>query len=345
MPIDLHAHYVPARLADCLRRRQSPPRIEAISGGTERLHMPVGTLAFTADYVNMDARLAFMDRAGMRRQVLSLPGLFGIDSLPLDDAGPLTRIFNDDVASLCRRHPERFLGLAVLPLANMAAAVSEFRRARSELGLIGAILPVNAFLTLTEADKLRPLLAVAEELGAHVFIHPGRRADEVPRASPAAPPDNALARRALDVQTQIGQAMITLLLSDFLDAYQNVSVHVANLGGTLPAVIERMDNAVRLRAPGDVLPSSRAHRVRVDCASLGPRAIELAVAVYGADKIVLGTDCPIFRADWTLAAIREARLTEDERERILTGNAAALLAHLDGRRSGNKDRSGQTRRV
>ena len=328
MPIDLHAHYVPAELAECLRRRHSPPRIEALSRGTERLHMPVGNLAFTADYLDMDARIAFMDRAGVRRQVLSLPGLFGIDSLPLDEAGPLARIFNDDVASLCRRYPERFSGLAALPLANMAAAVSEFRRARSELGLIGAILPVNAFGTLVEAGKLRPLFAAAEELGAHIFIHPGRRADEVLHASHAAPLDNALARRALDVQTRVGGAMITLLLSDFLDAYRDVSVHIANLGGTLPAVIERMDNAAKLRAPGDALPSSRARRVFVDCASLGPRTIELAVSVYGADRIVLGTDCPIFRTDWTLAAIRDARLTEEEREKIITGNAAALLGRL-----------------
>ena len=336
MPIDLHAHYVPAELAECLRRRHTPPRIEALSGGIERLHMPVGTLAFTADYLDMDARIAFMERAGVRRQLLSLPGLFGIDSLPLDEAGAFVRIFNDDVAALCRRHPEHFSGLAALPLANMAAAVLEFRRARLELGLIGAILPVNAFITLAEAEKLRPLFAAAEELGAHIFIHPGRRADEVLRVPHAAPLDNALARRALDVQTQVGEAMITLLLSDFLDAYRNVSVHVANLGGTFPAVIERMDNAARLRTAGDVLPSSRARRVHVDCASLGPRAIELAVAVCGADRIVLGTDCPIFRTDWTLAAIREARLTEQERDKILTGNAAALL----GRFGGNSSRLG-----
>lgn len=333
MAIDMHAHYLPQALAEHLRLRRVAPHIETLPDGTERLHLPIGILSFSAAYVDMPARIAFLDQVGVQRQLLSLGGLLGIHSLPLAEAAPLTRAFNDDLGGLCRRYPDRFLGLAALPLADSAAAVSEFRRARRELGLIGAILPVNAFVTVAEAEKLGPVFAAANELGGHVFVHPGRRPDEVPNTPGVAqrlvPRDNDLARRALDVQTKLADAMITLLFSDFLDAYPNVSVQVANLGGTLPAVVERMDNVAKLRAPGEVLPSSRLRRVHVDCASLGPRAIELAAAFYGADRIVMGSDCPIFRADWTLAAIHEARLTDNERSMVLTGNAAALLDRLE----------------
>ena len=333
MAVDMHAHYVPQALAEHLRRRQVAPRIETLPDGTERLHQPVGNLTFSSAYTDMAARIAFLDQIGVRRQLLSLGGLLGIHSLPLAEAAPLTGVFNDDVSALCRRHPDRFLGLAALPFADTAAAVAEFRRARSELGLIGAILPVNAFVSVTEAEKLRPIFTVTNELGGHLFIHPGRRPDEVPRAQDIAqrplPRDNDLARRALEVQAKLGEAMVTLLFSDFLDAYPNVSVQVANLGGTLPAVVERMDNQARLRTPGEALPSSLLRRVYVDCASLGPRAIELAVAFYGADRIVVGTDCPIFRADWMLTAIDQARLTDKERGMIRTGNAAALLDRFE----------------
>jgi predicted TIM-barrel fold metal-dependent hydrolase len=44
--------------------------------------------------------------------------------------------------------------------------------------------------------------------------------------------------------------------------------------------------------------------------------------------VVLGTDGPILRSDRTLAASRDARLSEDEREAILQGNASALLVRL-----------------
>jgi len=104
----------------------------------------------------------------------------------------------------------------------------------------------------------------------------------------------------------------------------------ADLGGTLPLVIGRMGHAARLRAPEQPLPSARARggRIHVDCASLGPQALELAVAAFGADKIVIGTDCPIFRADWTLEAVRKARISDEDRRAILRENAKKLLYHL-----------------
>lgn len=328
MTLDLHAHWVPAELAAELRQRKRIPRIESDGRGGERLVMPVGALQFTADYSDLDARLAFMDRVGVERQLLSLPGLFGIDCLPAAESLPLTQGFNRLLAQACRKHPRRFWGLAALPLADPALAAAELRRARTEPGLLGAILPINAFVRLSEAEKLRPLLSIANEIGAHMFLHPGRRPDEA-SLPPPAPRDSDLARRALDVQTEVAEAMITLLLSDFLDAFPRVSLHVANLGGTFPAILERLDHTVRLRTPGAVLPSTRTRRVHVDCSSLGPIALEQAVRVYGAERIVVGTDCPIFSTEWTLQAIQDARLTGPGRRRILRENALELLApHL-----------------
>lgn len=325
--IDLHAHWVPPALADRLRARQGAvPRIEPLPGGGERLVMPIGTLAFDAGHVEADLRLAAMDRFGVAKQLLSLPGLFGVDSLPPDQSLPLVRLFNDACSRLCRAHPARFAGLAALPLGDMDAALAELRRARRDLGLLGAILPVDAFTSVAAAARVAPLFAEANALGAHVFVHPGRTADGGP--PPAPPADHELARRALAVQHDVGEAMVTLLLSDFLAPYPDVTVQVANLGGTFPAVVERMDHMVQLRTAGGTLPSSRARRVWVDCASLGARALEQAVGVFGADRVVLGTDCPIFDSERTLAGIRAARLGEAERELVLRGNAHALLARL-----------------
>lgn len=335
MTTDLHAHYVPPTVADFLRGRRSIPRIETQGDGSETLLIPGGSLQFDDAYTDLDKRLTFMDRIGVRRQLLSLPGLFGVDSLPKQECEQALRHFNDAVAAACRRHPARFLGLAALPFADMGASIAEYRRCREKLGLVGAILPNNAFMTLDHARSMTSLFQEADRLGAHFFIHPGRRPDEATReaeATGARPTDNAMARRALDVQADVGQAMVTLLFTDFLDAYPNVSMHVANLGGTLPAVIERMDHTVKARGLDMRLPSQCARRVYVDCSSLGPRMLELAVAVYGADRIVLGTDCPIFRSDWTLAAIREARLCEAERDAILHGNADDLLCRLQQNR-------------
>lgn len=320
----MHAHWIPPALAEALRARRSAPRIEPDGTGGERLVMPVGTLRFDIDYVDLDRRLAFMQESGVERQLLSLPGLFGIDSLPLEEAQPLVRMFNDATSAACQRHSGEFQGLAALPLADAGLACEELRHARRTLGLRGAILPINGFSTLARARALRPLFEVANELGAHLFLHPGRRPDEVGLPAPAVR-DQDLARRALDVQTEVAGAMITLLLSDYLDAFPRVSLHVANLGGTFPAIVERIDHTIALRTPDAPLASSRAARVRVDCSSLGPLALAQAVRVYGAERVLFGTDCPIFSTQRTFEAVRHAGLTPDEQQRILRGNALELL--------------------
>jgi predicted TIM-barrel fold metal-dependent hydrolase len=332
MTIDVHTHYVPAALADALRARAEPPCIAPAPEGGEALHMPIGALPFGPAFTDMAERLDFMDGHRVDLQLLSLPGLFGIDSLPAAEAEPLVRLFNDDLANLCARHPGRFLGLAALPLADTELAIGELRRARETLGLVGAILPVNGFASTATAAALAPLFEAADTLGLHLFVHPGRRPDEVPPPGTPAPPlpDQPIARRALEVQARLAQAMVTLLFSDFLDRYANISVHVANLGGTLPMVIERMDHVVETRAPDTPRFAARARRLHVDCASLGPHAIEIAASVFGHDRLLMGTDCPIFRTDWTLRSIAAARLTEAERAAIRHDNAAALLARFLG---------------
>jgi predicted TIM-barrel fold metal-dependent hydrolase len=63
----------------------------------------------------------------------------------------------------------------------------------------------------------------------------------------------------------------------------------------------------------------------VDCNSLGARSIERAVEVYGAERIVLGTDGTDFGMGWSREALGEARITDGQRRAILDDNAARVL--------------------
>ena len=70
----------------------------------------------------------------------------------------------------------------------------------------------------------------------------------------------------------------------------------------------------------------------VDCNSLGARSIERAVEVYGVEKIVLGTDGTEFGMKWSLDAIAEARLSDAEKQAILSGNAERAMSRVITRR-------------
>ncbi len=207
---------------------------------------------------------------------------------------------------------------------------AEFDRALGLPGIVGTQVPANAFLTLKDAEKMRPLLEIANRRRALIFIHHGPwPGDAFPRI--ASDTDNARRRNGtLDMQASLSSAMVTLSLTDYLAPYPDAMIHIHNLGGNIPYEVERMDHRCLLDTPNEELPSARFRRAKVyvDCNSFGPGAIEAGVRAYGADRIVCGTDGSEFGCDWTSKALAKAQISEEAREKILHRNAAAMLSHL-----------------
>src|ERR671917_342117 len=134
-------------------------------------------------------------------------------------------------------------------------------------GLFGVdCLPAEEALPLVAAFNAAAAAAVAAapgRFGAHLFVHPG----------PVAPPPELVVREApghaawqrrivLETQARLSSAVVTLGLSDLLDAYPRVTVQVANLGGGVPLLIQRMDEVARGERSGAPPPSERLRHGR-----------------------------------------------------------------------------------
>lgn len=331
--IDMHAHWKPAELADALRARDKEPRILVGQGGVEVLKSRMGEEPLARAFDDVDAHLAQMDRLGVDTSVLSLLGSFcWIESQPVEVSTALCRQVNDAMSAICVRHPGRFAAFAALPLTDMQAAVAELRRALSLPGVIGAQLPGNYFLTRDDAEVVHPLFELANQHKAVFLIHHGPRPGD---AFPKVPSriDNARRRNGtLDMQASLSSVMVTLCMTDFMASYPDTTVVVHNLGGNIPYEVERMDHRCLLDTPQEELPSARFRKAKVlvDCNSFGPRSIEMAVELYGSDRIVCGTDGSGFGVEWTRKALNDARIDAADRQKILTGNASALLARFKG---------------
>ena len=329
--IDMHAHWKPAEVAGALRARAKEPRILRNADGDEVLKSRMGEEPLANAFDDVDFHLSRMNRQGVDVSVLSIVGTFcWIESQPLDVSLPLCRSVNDRFSEICQQHPGRFAAFAALPLTDLSAAAAVLERALGLPGIIGAQVPGNFFLTRNDAEAMRPLLEVANRHSAILFIHHGPRpGDAFPKVAGAT--DNARRRNGtLDMQASLSSVMVTLCLTDFLAPYPNVTVQVHNLGGNIPYEVERMDHRSLLDTPEEELPSSRIRRAKVfvDCNSFGPRAIEAAVELYGAERIVCGTDGSAFGVDWTRKALTDARISEEQRQQILHRNAEAMLARV-----------------
>ena len=328
--IDMHAHWRPAELADALRTRTKEPRIVRNDDGVEIMKSRMGDQPLSEAFDDVDFHLDRMDRQGVTTSALSLLGqVCWIESQPVEVSLPLCRMVNDRFSEICVQHPGRFAAFAALPLVDMSAAAAEFERALSLPGMVGTQVPGNGFLTAKDAEKMRPLLEIANRHRAIVFIHHGPRpGDPFPKVGGET--DNARRRNGtLDMQASLSSVMVTLCLTDYLKPYPDATVLVHNLGGNIPYEVERMDHRCLLDTPNEELPSARFRRagVYVDCNSFGAGAIEAGVRLYGADHIVCGTDGSEFGCDWTSKAIAQAQIGQEARENILHRNAAAMLSH------------------
>jgi len=329
--VDFHAHWVGPHVVELLKARSAP-------------RPPQG-----ASWFDVDARLRDMDANGVRRQVIAWVGGSFDGALPPADARPLWRAQNDDVGALVKKHPSRFSGLASLPTANVVWAAEELERAHTDLGLIGAVLPLDAFVSLAGARALAPIFDVAQKHRSHIFVHRGPAGADIPGQQPetgasnpyfglptpaagaarpqATPGDNVSARTLLATATHLASGVITLAFTDFLDAYPDVTVQVAMMGGAISYVTEQVQMAAE--EAGTPLAAKRLKSVYLDTgqSGRGPRGIALAAKVFGADRILFGTDSgPVATVAPTIAAVQRADVSAAEKELIFAGNARRLLA-------------------
>ena len=160
--VDWHAHWI-------------GPHVVALLGARTAPRPPQG-----AGWFDIDARLRDMDANNVGRQVLAWVGGAFDGALPPEEARPLWRAQNDDLAALVRAHPSRFSALASLPTANVVWAAEELARVHGDLRLIGAVLPLDAFVSLAGARALAPIFAVAQTHRSHIFVHRGAASADVP---------------------------------------------------------------------------------------------------------------------------------------------------------------------
>jgi predicted TIM-barrel fold metal-dependent hydrolase len=308
--IDWHSHWIPPRLAERVARERELPA--------------------APQFFDVDSRLRHMDAGGIERQVICWPTTFGFDALlPIAEAAAFYQEYNTLLGELVARRPDRFSGLAAVPMADPAAAAGEMTRAQSELGLIGAVVPADAFLTPARAALCAPLLAAAQRLGSHLYVHPG------PTGLPAAGPvpidflriDSSSGRWLLEAGTRLGAAALTLETSSLLDAYPSVSIHVAMLGGHLAWIAGTLAERSH-RDPSGSPGVSPLRRIFVDTGIMKPGGRELAVAVsaFGADRILFGSDFPQFGTGQPKAAFQQSGLDGEAQRLILRENGRRLLS-------------------
>ena len=119
-----------------------------------------------------EQRLGAMDRGGIARCVLSLAGPGVQVERDTATAVRLARSANDFLAKEIQKRPDRYSGLAHLPMQDAAAAADELQRSMHGLGFCGAMINGHTNGQYLDHPSLDPFWERAQALGAVIYLHP-----------------------------------------------------------------------------------------------------------------------------------------------------------------------------
>lgn len=324
MTVDVHAHAVPAGLLERLRREGSrcAVRLEAEAGGHRLLVGGRRTDLLIQALVDVEARLAAMDRAGVQVQVLS-PWM-DLSAYHLDAAtgARLARWQNEALADLVASAAGRFAAMAAVPLQAPELAVAELRHAVLDLGMTAVEIGTNVDGRDLDDSALDPFWEAAEQLGVFVFVHPFSVISD-PRF------------RRYYLWNLIGNPLETtlaancLVLGGVLRRFPALRVGLAHAGGFFPYQVGRLAWGHATVPEASAGRREDVHvalgRFYYDTVAHDDLALRYLVHRVGPEHVLLGSDYPFAMGDPApVERVRRLGLDDVAAQAVLAANAARL---------------------
>ena len=293
---------------------------------------------FTHQILDMDSRrLDNMDETGIEfaLQSLNAPGIQGI--LDTAEAIRVAKKGNDTIAEAMARHPDRYGGLAALPMQDPDAASAELTRCVKELGFKGAM--VNGFTQKNVPDsaiyydipEYRTFWATVSELDVPFYLHPRM---QIPSRAQnyEGHPWLMSAPWGFAVETSIHS--LRLCGSGLFDDYPNLKIIIGHLGEFIPHGLWRIDARMRFsrrdyrgnRPLGEYFLD---HFVVTTSGFFNDPAFRNTLDVMGIERVLFCADYP-FESMHDAAEWYDATPEVSEEDRIRVGRSNAIdLFRLD----------------
>jgi aminocarboxymuconate-semialdehyde decarboxylase len=322
MIIDVHNHYYPPEYLEAVKRGPARVRVDYDAEGNPRLHYPGDYNILVPGHRDLDVREQVLRdyRVDLQMFTFTTPGVHFEDAVT---AVSMARAVNDAYGREVKRR-RAFTALATLPLNDPVASVAELERAMKEHGLRGAMVFSNVNGTPLADPAYEPLWKTANDLDAVIYIHPAH-------------PASVQGMEDYWLTALVGFLFDTTLAAAHLvfagvpERYPRIKWALTHMGGALPYLAERSDRGYEAfadcRRNISRPPTEYFKQFYYDTVNFNPDAIEFAIKFAGVDHILAGSDYPhqIGSIPKMLESLGRIDVTDDERRKILGGNAARLL--------------------
>ncbi|HJR99244.1 MAG TPA: amidohydrolase family protein [Actinomycetota bacterium] len=321
--IDIHNHVTPRRFVDAIEREGS---WHTLGSDVGELHIPKFSIA-------PNDRIAEMDAMGVDIHCLTVnTGFFRYD-LDAEVARAIADECNEELADMMRTHPDRFTGLASVPMQDVPAAIEVMTRAMNDQGFRGITIGDHVNGVTLDDPRFAPFWKAVEELGAVVFFHQCSSTVVESRTTRYGLPN--VIGNLVDRAITFG----TLVYGGVIDRFPDLKLCLGHAGGYTAFGIARMDKGWQAGAMENMpefddartflerAPSEYVRRFWYDSCTYTESTLRYLLDMVGSDRVVLGTDypAPMMEPDpvpWIQAM---DGLTSEEKNAVLSENPARLL--------------------
>ncbi len=292
MKIDIHTHILPKSLPDLKEKFGYGGWISVEHEHGDTVMKKDGRFFRTIkpncwDY---SVRLDECDKSNVDIQVLStVPIMFSYWAKP-NDTLVLSKMLNNDIASIVNNRPKRFVGLGTLPMQNTDLAILELERCINGLDLAGIQIGSNINGKNLNDDSFFPIFEAAADLGAAIFIHPWEMmgGDQI---------DKYWLPWLVGMPAETCRAICSLIFGGIFERLPNLRVAFAHGGGSFMGTIGRIEHGFNVRPDlcaidNNINPLQYLGKFWVDSLVHDKDALELLIKKIGNKKIALGTDYP-----------------------------------------------------
>jgi len=326
--IDVHTHIMSHPFIDLLQKYGAPQYTLTTDSEGKTIINRDGArfLTFFPPMFEPEVRLEEMDAAGVEIGLISYscPNCYWAKA---DVAARVARVMNEHIAEVCARWPDRFKGLASIPLQDVDLALNELEWAIDNCGMVGLIILANVNNIPLDDPSFEPIWNELDRRRLPTFMHP------------TTPPGlKDMGMEDYGMIASIG-FMIDTTLSVTRMAYGGVfernpnwPLIVPHTGATLPYIAGRLDQCYRFipdaRSKAPKPPSQYLKRLYYDTVCYDVKALKLAYDFAGPERLIFGSDYPHNIGDMEGCASRIAQLeiSEDEKSLICNGNAKRLFS-------------------
>lgn len=322
MKIDFQTHIAPLEYGKELSKRKVLPYVKSDGSKSFIVYGEGCRYPITENMYAMDKRIEDMDASGIDMQCLSL-GIPGTDCVEPDLGISLAKMVNDEISRFVDIYPDRFVGLATLPLQDIDGALDELDRSIKDLGFKGVMIYSNVSGEPLDSTRLWPFYEKSAKLKIPIFIHPTL-------------PVMAKVTRDYELTSVIGflfdttLAMLRIIFGGVLEKFPSLIFILPHLGSTIPYVLARIDRS------SVISPGSRANiskppskyfikSVYVDTVSLHEPALKCAYQTLGIDRLLFGSDYPLWDIPSAVESIERWEISEEEKDKIYYKNAIKIL--------------------